>query len=707
MSSEQHITGREPPAPPAPDNGAAGPPRQFGDYELLEEVARGGMGVVFKARQVSLNRVVALKMIRAGQFAGAEDVARFQREAEAAAGLDHPNIVPLYEVGEHQGQHYFTMKFIPGGNLAQHLGQSPRAIPPRGLVGLMVKVARAVHHAHQRGVIHRDLKPANVLLDEQGEPHLSDFGLARPVGAGTGLTFSGAIVGTPGYMAPEQARPRKGAVTTLTDVYALGAILYEILTGRPPFPAETPFEAVLQVLEKDPEPPSRIDPRVDRDLEAVCLKCLARDPQERYPSAAALADDLAAWLAGMPLAVRPPSAAYLAWLWLRKNVRAALWVVFVGVLGGGMAALTWLGPSLLRVLADADQAYQRFPGADRPWLAALGGRVPVKLLDAWWLLVPREIALRLFFCGMGLFVVLLVRPRDRWSALGASLGVGLVAGITSYALAVGPWVTLVRLVTPNRGPLVVLSYGTFAPETGLSTVDAKTGEALTDPLPPQEWTLRDHPGLRDVPAGGERARLLSDKLTADMAVNSFLSVWLGLLLALGACVVPTLCQALAAHALLRRDGRVRRVVLPYFELSLSWSWLLLDLISALIVAPLMGQRVEITAGGVAALASLTALATVGVARGWGWPLRWLLYAAWLFAVEATGGGWEHSYTALQLGGWPLWLTVGGLLVSGGGAALLLARRYGRHRQSARPRAGGEPTEARGSAPDGAAVTTDE
>jgi hypothetical protein len=663
-----------------PGEAAPGPPRQFGDYELLEEVARGGMGVVFRARQVSLNRVVALKTIRAGQLAAADDVARFQREAEAAAGLDHPNIAPLYEVGEHQGQHYFTMKLVAGGSLAQHLGRGPRPAT-RELVGLMAKVARAVHHAHQRGVIHRDLKPANVLVDEHGEPHLTDFGLARPVGAGAGLTCSGAIVGTPGYMAPEQARPSKGAVTTLTDVYALGAILYEVLTGRPPFPAETPFEAVLQVLEKEPEPPSRIDPGVDRDLEAVCLKCLAKDPQARYPSAAALADDLAAWLAGTPLSVRPPSAAYLAWLWLRKNVRAALWVVFVGVVGGGMAALLYLGPSLLQLLANVDRAYERLPGPRRPWLAPVGRSIAERLPDTWWALPACAVAVSLFFCGMGLLVVLLVRPRDRWSVLGASLGVGLVAGVTSYALAVGPWVTWERLVVPNKDPLTVLAYGTFETHAGLFERDKETGEVLAGPMSSQEWLFRDYPGLRDLPNGDERARALQSRLTSDMAVDAFLSVWFGLLLALGVCVVPTVCQALAAHALLHRGGRVLPVVVPYYELSISWSWFLLDLISALAVAPLMGRRTEITAVGVGALGTLTALATVGVARGWGWPLRWLLYGAWLCTLQAAGWGWNHSYTEVQLGVWPPWLTGAGLLVTYGGAALLLARRYVRRRKS--------------------------
>ena len=317
--------------------------RYFGDYELLEEIGRGGMGVVYRARQVSLNRGVALKLIRAGELANTEEVARFRTEAEAAAHLDHPNIVPVYEVGAHKDRHYFSMKLIEGGSLVQW---SP-AVGVRGprsaeaAVRLVSTVARAVHYAHQRGILHRDLKPGNILLDPQGRPYVTDFGLATRLEADSALTLSGAILGTPSYIAPEQAAGVK-ELTTAADIYSLGAIFYELLTNRPPFAGATALETLLQVRELEPQSPRAINPRIDRDLETICLKCLEKSPTRRYGSAEALAEDLECWLAHKPIHARPVSALERVGKWAQRKPAIATLLVILHLVGiVGLAGVIW------------------------------------------------------------------------------------------------------------------------------------------------------------------------------------------------------------------------------------------------------------------------------------------------------------------------------------------------------------------------------
>ncbi len=269
-------------------------PCRFGDFELLEEIGRGGMGVVYRARQVSLDREVALKMILRGQLASETDRERFRAEAEAAAKLDHPNIVPVYEVNQQDGRPYFCMKLLKGRTLSQILADGP--MPPREAAEILATVSRAIHFAHRQGVLHRDLKPSNVLIDDDGQPHVMDFGLAKRVTDAASLTKSGAILGTPSYMAPEQAAGARGQVGPASDVYSLGSILYQMLTGRPPFLAASPVDTVLMVLEQDPVPPRVINPKANRDLEMIALRCLQKPPDLRYDSARSLAEDLEAYL---------------------------------------------------------------------------------------------------------------------------------------------------------------------------------------------------------------------------------------------------------------------------------------------------------------------------------------------------------------------------------------------------------------------------
>jgi WD40 repeat protein len=308
--------------------------RYFGDYEILDELGRGGMGVVYRARQISLNRPVALKVIQAGLFAGDDELRRFQNEAEAVAMLDHPGIVPVYEVDEHQGQRYFSMKLIESGSLAGQLDRY-RDEPARA-AALVAEIADAIHHAHTRGILHRDLKPANILIDRQGHAHITDFGLARRIGSGSELTLSGAIVGTPAYMAPEQAAGKRSLITTATDVYGLGSILYALLTGQPPFTGDSVIDTLTKVKEQPPQPVRKHSPKVPRDLEVICLKCLEKPPDRRYRSAAALAEDLRAWLAGQPIVARPVGSLERAWLFCKRRPAITLMAAILVV--GLMAA---------------------------------------------------------------------------------------------------------------------------------------------------------------------------------------------------------------------------------------------------------------------------------------------------------------------------------------------------------------------------------
>jgi hypothetical protein len=571
--------------------------RYFGDYELLEEIARGGMGVVYRARQVSLNRFVAVKMILAGQFASAADVQRFHQEAEAAANLDHPNIVPIYEVGEHEGQHYFSMKLVEGGSLADAVARDQRS--SQGVEGqrragrLLTLVAEAVHYAHQRGILHRDLKPGNVLLEPDATPYVTDFGLAKRAGEHSSLTRSGSPIGTPSYMSPEQARGEK-QVTIATDVYSLGAILYECITGRPPFQAATAMDIMVHVLEKEPEHPRTLNPRADRDLSAIALKCLQKSPDARYESAAALAQDLKCWLNGEPTKARPPSLAGQAWRWLRRNAAATAGVITLGMLTGLTATLALFTTDALPVIL--------FP-------LDMGPLNPI-----WWIrLVCCEpvfhygviVLAAVLVLGIGWFVRVGARPRTPKAALAAGATVGLI-------------VTLVTFST--LGPLIESQFWGYI----AYPIRGEELRYLDQYLPPNER--------------GDPARVFPSFFASN--TNQFYSGiligWPLLLVLLVICIGWSLESTRAADRVARSDLRTVGRLACYTELCLPSAtllyWCITILCSRLPLSRISGIRPTWGWGALLLLpigfaTVLVGLAHAGVYRSWHPAVRGITFLA--------------------------------------------------------------------------------
>src|SRR5215471_1339806 len=339
----------------------------FGDYESLEEIGRGGQGVVYRAHQKSLNRTVALKIISLGQWASKEHLKRFRREAEAAASLEHPGIVPIHEVGEREGQCYFSMKFIEGGQLDEVVRRAP--MPIRGSVELIAKVARTVHYAHEHGILHRDIKPGNILLDNNGEPHLTDFGLARLLDTQSSVTRTIDVLGTPSYMAPEQAAGETRKLSKATDVYGLGAVCYQLLTGQPPFAGGTTYETIRLLRDTEPRPPRSLNPKIDRELSTICLKCLEKDPARRYSSALGLAEDLDHWLKHEPIQAKPSGFFTHSRKWVRRNPSTTVLVMLLIAVLAALSITVWkhkpavVIPKSVAVLpfenlsGDSDNAY--------------------------------------------------------------------------------------------------------------------------------------------------------------------------------------------------------------------------------------------------------------------------------------------------------------------------------------------------------------
>jgi serine/threonine protein kinase len=650
--------------PPAQEAGPAAPVADLPTvpgYDILGELGRGGMGVVYQARQLALGRVVALKIHLARGHASAADLARFRAEAEAVAGLEHDCIVPVYEVGSIHGQPFFSMKYVKGGTLAGSMDRLRGDL--KTAIALLARVARAVHFAHLRGIIHRDLKPGNILLDGDGTPLVTDFGLAkRACAAGPGrpagevLTQTGAVLGTPAYMPPEQARADK-AVTTAADTYSLGAILYELLCGRPPFQGPTQLDTLLQVLEKDPEPPHLLREKVDRDLEAVCLKCLQKDPTRRYVSAEALADDLERWLKGEPTVARPPTPWRLLCHWARKNLRSAACVVLVGVATGLLAGLV----SQFKYQEDSLKADLRLSYDRLAAVAAERGIPPSMprpsgaLLDVPnWVAAGIAIPAILLIAFPGLLIVALVRPRDGPGDVAAGMGAGLIAGLVVMATG-GLWLmagTEIDRTVNNPRDITVFELGSLhEPDYAIEWVDRGGGAwewrwfsgpggrehrwpadsgPVVERLEPG-WQLREHPELETLNKTDQQ-RVLYHKMMADLKLAVRAGLWRGFALIGGLSVLFGAVSAGIMGSLWRRYG-FRRAVVGYMERLLP-----LGCLAAVVLGPLsavLRLGLPLTARSTHALFGsweitvvVALLAVVAAFREWKWPIRVVLHTAW-------------------------------------------------------------------------------
>lgn len=519
-----------------------------GDYELVEEIARGGMGVVYQARHKTLNRAVALKMILSGQFASEADVRRFHQEAEAAANLDHPGIVPIYDIGEHEGRHYFSMKFIEGGSLAAKLPELRK--DRRKIVRLITDIARAIHHAHQRGILHRDLKPANILLDENGNPLVSDLGLAKQIKSESDLTHTGAVVGTPAYMPPEQAAAKK-EITTAADIYSLGAIFYEALTGQPPHQGDSPVETMMRVLNEEITRPRDLDGGIDRILELICLKCLEKDPDKRYASAAALAEDLENWAEGRPVSVRPPSIGSALTQALVANVRSVLGAGVIGILAGILFALclSHMHNNNDVVNNPPSRIYEKLEG-DIP-----GGRSLVFQNETGSKGLPvlfATLGTLAILTFTGFFVALLTRPRHGSEAMVMALVTSTLMSITLFTAYIGLG-GMAATHEPAREVVRLLADAAFAG-------DAKAAEA-------KDVLTRIYPGLDELNTN-ERSNTLAYRVFYDGVYHVPVQMLISMAISLLICTVPVMLGTTFGGRLIYQREKIWRMLPGYVEFML-------------------------------------------------------------------------------------------------------------------------------------------
>ncbi len=560
----------------------------FGDYEIESEIARGGMGVVYRARQLSLNRTVALKMILSGHIADKQQVQRFKLEAEAVANLDHPGIVPIYDIGEHNGQHYFCMKLIEGKTLGELAGKLQRDRSQS--IDLVAQVSDAVHHAHQRGILHRDLKPGNILVEASGQPIVMDFGLARNTARDQDLTQTGAIVGTPGFMSPEQAAG--DSVTTATDIYSLGAILYQLVCGRPPHQGESVMKTVLSVMHDEPPRPTSLDSHIPTDLELIILKCLNKVPNQRYSSAAALATDLRAHLANEPVSVRSPSILEITRLWLSKNYGNILWVPIIAVVVGVLTGLSMWITTFGQDVSFKVSTYEQFPASERPWMARNWRPFGT----------PAMLSFLLLISTIGWLTTKLVRTKNRAADVGAGLSVGVLAGLIAFASGMGA-VLLETSRLASRLDHEFLYQLAFNENRSYAHERLVTHYPTLEPLSPRT-----------------RTTLLNDKLMGDQWTSALTGIAMGAFFGVSFYAMIGLAQSLVAGHLIR----TRNLWLGLFSyLCFSYA---LAIATFCLAGPtsmyfLLGSTATLNWFGFVIIVLLAAMAIVTVLRDWHWLVQ--------------------------------------------------------------------------------------
>ncbi len=593
--------------------------RYLGDYELLSEIARGGMGVVYKARQVRLNRMVALKMILAGQFAGEADIERFHTEAEAAANLDHPGIVPIFEVGEHEGNHYFSMGLVEGGSLAAMISDGP--LPPREAAQFVQKIAEAVQYAHENGVIHRDLKPANVLIDHTGQPKVTDFGLAKKIEGDSGLTGTGQILGTPAYMPPEQASGKVDEVGPLADVYSLGAILYCLLTGRPPFQSARALDTLMQVVEQQPLAPRTLNPQAPQDLNTICLKCLEKDPSLRYQSARELGEDLARYLNGEPITARPPSLVRLVRYWVADNVGAIGWAAAIGTLLGLLFSWFTLQTDVATFLSGIGRNLDalQFPRELQPALVH-PPTVPL------WLRGLIQVLMVIFLVTAGMLVAAFVRPKNKPADVIAGGLAGFCATSVLFLFCFS-WLLSYREMGIVSQDLV-------------EVVRAESSDGLSAKL------ISRYPELSAI-EGETQVRVAQNLVHYRQVTSAAWGICKAFFLSSLICIPSCLLETMLAGWLLRRHKSVRATLVPYLEIGVPAA-MMAAIFTMMHLLVFLGfvQTSTPTVVSVAMYVPLLA-ATIAAVRHIHWPWRVFLHAVWIASFGALIASAIHAANTPQ------------------------------------------------------------